>query len=281
MSNTHLSKRSKQTKAVDPPEFHVRSGPRPDPHASSQPANWFVAMACRIALQIFQWTLTLWTLAKAFSSRSWIFILEHTYFRNIPLCILEDRARLTKIPHHLALIVSKERAWINRSATQWDSIIQDICNTCVWSSELGVQELSVFESSGTANIFNWSTQLSSRIHRSWYHCQVIWSDERRMCKSSFQRHLRIGKYQTARQQVHLYVQPIQKVTISIHTQYRRITSYLCPVYWYFHLLIRLQVVHFCYRRWKGARGTSRNANGYSSHGRWSLHERRHQYTASG
>jgi hypothetical protein len=152
MSNTHLSKRSKQTQAVDPPEFHVRSGPRPDPHASSQPANWFVAMACRIALQIFQWTLTLWTLAKAFSSRSWIFILEHTYFRNIPLCILEDRARLTKIPHHLALIVSKERVWINRSATQWDSIIQDICNTCVWSSELGVQELSVFESSGTAHI---------------------------------------------------------------------------------------------------------------------------------
>ncbi|CAO3657787.1 unnamed protein product [Umbelopsis vinacea] len=114
MSNTHLSKRSKQTQAVDPPEFHVPSGPRPDPHASSQPANWFVAMACRIALQIFQWTLTLWTLAKAFST----------------------------------LIVSKERAWINRSATQWDSIIQDICNTCVWSSELGVQELSVFESSG-------------------------------------------------------------------------------------------------------------------------------------
>jgi len=48
----------------------------------------------------------------------------------------------------LAIIVSKERSWINRSARQWDAIIQDICNTCVWSSELGIREVSVFEPSG-------------------------------------------------------------------------------------------------------------------------------------
>lgn len=148
-SHTHVSKRSKPEQRPDPPQFHVRPGPAPDPQRYERQPHWMTAMAGRIALSLLHWTYTLWTLIKAWSSRSWIFILQHAATRDIPTAIQTDKARLTKIPQHLAVIVSQERAWTNRSATQWDAIIHDICNTCVWSSELGVKEVSVFEQSGT------------------------------------------------------------------------------------------------------------------------------------
>ncbi|KAI8580133.1 hypothetical protein K450DRAFT_238318 [Umbelopsis ramanniana AG] len=142
--STHVTKRSKQV--LDPPQFHVRPGPAPDLHRfERQPQHW---MAGRIALTLLHWAFALWTLIKAWSSRSWIFILQHVISRDIPKAIETDRARLTKIPHHLAVIVSQEQAWTNRSPAQWDAIIHDICNTCVWSSELGIKEVSVFEQSG-------------------------------------------------------------------------------------------------------------------------------------
>ncbi|CAO3664682.1 unnamed protein product [Umbelopsis ramanniana] len=147
-SHTHVTKRSKPEQRPDPPQFHVRPGPAPDPHLYERQQHWMAAMAGRIALSLLHWTFTLWTHIKAWSSRSWIFILQHAATRDIPTAIQTDKARLTKIPHHLAVIVSQERAWTNRSATQWDAIIHDICNTCVWSSELGVKEVSVFEQSG-------------------------------------------------------------------------------------------------------------------------------------
>jgi hypothetical protein len=134
---------------LDPPQFHVRPGPAPDLHCYERQQHWMAAMAGRIALRLLHWTFALWTLITAWSSRSWIFILQQAISRDIPKAIQTDRARLTKIPHHLAVIVSQERAWTNRSATQWDAIIRDICNTCVWSSEIGVKEVSVFEQSGT------------------------------------------------------------------------------------------------------------------------------------
>jgi hypothetical protein len=147
--SSHVTKRSKPEQRPDPPQFHVRPGPAPDPQRFERQQHWMTAMAGRIALSLLHWTFTLWTLIKAWSSRSWIFILQHAVTRDIPTAIQTDKARLTKIPHHLAVIVSQERAWTNRSATQWDAIIHDICNTCVWSSELGVKEVSVFEQSGT------------------------------------------------------------------------------------------------------------------------------------
>ncbi|KAH8552293.1 Decaprenyl diphosphate synthase-like protein [Umbelopsis sp. PMI_123] len=146
--HTHVTKRSKPDQTLDPPQFHVRPGPAPDPQLFERKQYWPTALACRIALTILQWTFTLWTLIKASTSRSWIFILQYVIPCNIPKSIQTAKARLTKIPQHLAVIVSNERTWVSRSATQWDSIIHDICNTCVWSSELGIKEISVFEQSG-------------------------------------------------------------------------------------------------------------------------------------
>ncbi|KAJ2956008.1 hypothetical protein NQZ79_g8084 [Umbelopsis isabellina] len=145
MSTATLQKRS-QAANIKPPEFHVRSGPTPDLDAVQ--STWLVTLIHRFILSCLLCAVSLWTLVKAASSRSWFFILKHTLMRNVPECIVRDKARLTKIPQHLAIIVANEQTWRGRSAHQWSSIIQDICSTCVWSSEAGIHTVSVFESSG-------------------------------------------------------------------------------------------------------------------------------------
>ncbi|KAG2171975.1 hypothetical protein INT43_001451 [Umbelopsis isabellina] len=145
MSSAKLQKRS-QAANIKPPEFQVRSGPAPN--LGAEQSTWLVTLIRKFILSCLLYAVSLWTLAKAASSRSWFFILKHTLMRNVTECIVRDKARLTKIPQHLAIIVANEQTWRGRSAQQWNSIIQDICNTCVWSSEVGIHTVSVFESSG-------------------------------------------------------------------------------------------------------------------------------------
>lgn len=145
MSSATLQRRSQATN-IQPPEFHVRSGPAPN--LDGEQSTWLATLIRNFILSCLLYAVSLWAMTKAASSRSWFFILKHTIMRNVPECIVRDKARLTKIPQHLAIIVANEQTWRGRSAHQWNSIIQDICSTCVWSSEVGIHNVSVFESSG-------------------------------------------------------------------------------------------------------------------------------------
>ncbi|CAM0140978.1 unnamed protein product [Umbelopsis sp. WA50703] len=145
MSSATLQKRS-QAQNIKPPEFHVRSGPAPN--LDAEQSSWLVTLIRKFILSCLLWAVSVWTMAKAASSRSWFFILKHSLMRNVSECIVRDKARLTKIPQHLAIVVSNEQTWRGRPTHQWNSIIEDICNTCVWSSEVGIHTVSVFESSG-------------------------------------------------------------------------------------------------------------------------------------
>jgi hypothetical protein len=147
MSSATLQKRS-QAQNIKPPEFHVRSGPAPN--LDAEQSSWLVTLIRKFILSCLLWAMSVWTMAKAASSRSWFFILKHSLMRNVSECIVRDKARLTKIPQHLAIVVSNEQTWRGRPTHQWNSIIEDICNTCVWSSEVGIHTVSVFESSGMA-----------------------------------------------------------------------------------------------------------------------------------
>ncbi|KAI7880614.1 Undecaprenyl diphosphate synthase [Lichtheimia hyalospora FSU 10163] len=62
------------------------------------------------------------------------------------VAIQKDKARLTKIPKHLAILVSGELE--ERDFADWEDLVNDICLTSCWAWEFGIQELSVYDPSG-------------------------------------------------------------------------------------------------------------------------------------
>lgn len=62
------------------------------------------------------------------------------------VAIHKDKARLTKIPKHLAILISGELE--ERDFADWEDLVNDICLTSCWAWEFGIQELSVYDPSG-------------------------------------------------------------------------------------------------------------------------------------
>lgn len=61
--------------------------------------------------------------------------------------IQHDKARLTKIPRHLSISVSRELL-SNRTSEDWKEIMMDISFVTCWAWKFGIKEVSVYDASG-------------------------------------------------------------------------------------------------------------------------------------
>ncbi|KAI9312841.1 Decaprenyl diphosphate synthase-like protein [Dichotomocladium elegans] len=74
-------------------------------------------------------------------------LLQYTDLDERINTIRRDKAQLTKIPKHLSILISRELE--DRDLEDWELIVNDICLTSCWAWAFGIEELSVFDGSGT------------------------------------------------------------------------------------------------------------------------------------
>ncbi|KAI9270820.1 Decaprenyl diphosphate synthase-like protein [Sporodiniella umbellata] len=96
-------------------------------------------------LQAIQLTYILYTLLLS----SYEFCLDQMYqwTCSVQQQLLKDQQELTKIPNHLCLHVSNELGH-TREEQDWKELINDICSVSCWAYELGIKEISVFDTLG-------------------------------------------------------------------------------------------------------------------------------------
>ncbi|KAI9473712.1 MAG: Decaprenyl diphosphate synthase-like protein [Benjaminiella poitrasii] len=58
-----------------------------------------------------------------------------------------DKTQLTKIPHHLTILISRELL-STRTYQDWEKIMSDISLTTCWAWEFGIKEVSVYDATG-------------------------------------------------------------------------------------------------------------------------------------
>lgn len=117
---------------------------------------------CRFALCALHFGYL--TVLAFYTLRTWLTDLLTTFIRHVYVAsyyeyhttdnerlrrlIQEDKLRLTKIPKHLSILISRELA-AERSEREWNTLVHELCLFSAWAWEVGVQELTVFDATGT------------------------------------------------------------------------------------------------------------------------------------
>lgn len=119
----------------------LRRSPQPDP------SNPVINALCYITLHVIQ---LLYLLAIALKTARTALVRRWT--ASAPLAgkqlrerIAHDRSCLSKVPAHLALLISSDMTDTDRS---WNQIASEICEASCWAWEMGVERLSVYDCTG-------------------------------------------------------------------------------------------------------------------------------------
>ncbi|KAI8147111.1 Decaprenyl diphosphate synthase-like protein [Fennellomyces sp. T-0311] len=131
-----------------PQSLQLISDPPADlPPVQLTQSNPVADALCRLLLAIIHLGYLTFITLKLLRSHAIDFYRHVVTTTPIDDLIRFDKAQLTKIPKHFSILISKELAH-ERSAQEWDMIVDEICRVSCWAYEFGIEELSIFDASG-------------------------------------------------------------------------------------------------------------------------------------
>jgi hypothetical protein len=105
----------------------------------------------KFILNTLQLTYITWIALKTLYTYIYTIYISTRHQQTIYQRIHQDKSRLTKIPNHLTIVLSRELQ-STRSLNEWDREMFNISMATCWAWEYGIKEISVYDASGKKNM---------------------------------------------------------------------------------------------------------------------------------
>lgn len=101
----------------------------------------------KFMLTTLQFTYITWIALKTLYTHLYTIYTSTRHQNTIYQRIQYDKSRLTKIPNHLTIVISRELS-STRSLKEWEAEMFNISMATCWAWEYGIKEISVYDAAG-------------------------------------------------------------------------------------------------------------------------------------